>query len=269
MTRRRASTLLTIIGLAGGLIGLHARATAAGPGVSVLDTSAVEGDKASLTLTLSSVCTGGYVEVPFDTQSFATGRPTGSAVQNADYPRTLGKIVFLEGVTSRTIQINTLEDSARESTETYGIFLGTPTGTCPATIADGEAVASIVDDDGGSQTGASAADVEDAKVKERNSGTTTCVLPVTLDPPSATPVTVHWSTADGTAVAGSDYQAGQGTIEFPAGLSNAVIHVTVIGDRINEPGRTEAFSVALDAPTGGASLGRSVARCAIKEGKRG
>jgi hypothetical protein len=269
MLRRRISTLLAVVLTAGSLVGWHARASADVPRASIVDTSAVEGDKATLTVTLSSACASGYVDIPFDTESFSSGRPTGTAVENADYPRTKGNLVFLEGVTTRSILINTLEDSLRESTEFYGLFLGTPGGTCSSSIADGDATASIVDDDGGSQSGVSATDVEDAKVKEGNAGTATCVLPVTLDPPSGQRVTVHWSTADGSATAGSDYQAAEGTVEFASGSSAATIPVTVIGDRINERGRSEDFSVTLDAPTGGASLGRSQARCSIREGKRG
>jgi hypothetical protein len=276
MTRRRTISLITLLVTAAVSGGWHAHATAVGaadvPAVSIADTSATEGDKASITITLSSACSSGYVEVVVDTQNFTTGQTSGSAVQNADYPRFHGHVVFLQGVTSRTILMNTIEDSERESTETYSLFLGPPGGTCQATIGDGEAVSRILDDDGGSGgggSGPSAADVNDAKVKEGNSGTRSCLLPVTLDPPSDHRVTVHWATQDGTATAGSDYQAGQGTVDFPGGSDTATIAVPVIGDRINEPGRTEQFSVTLDNPTGGASLGRSVASCSIKEGKRG
>lgn len=269
MTRRWTSTLLTVGIAAAALGGFHARASADVPRASIADTSAVEGDKGRLTITLSEPCTSGYVDIPFDTERFSDGRAVGTAIQNTDYPRTRGNLVFLEGVTERSILINTTEDSVREGTETYGLFLGPPGGTCSATIADGEAVASIIDDDGGSQGGPTAVGVGDAKVKEGNSGTTTCNLPVTLDPPSAQPVTVRWTTADGTATAGSDYQAAQGTAEFPAGSSAETIRVTVIGDRTNEKGRSEYFTVSLQAPTGGAVLGRSTARCTIKEGKRG
>src|SRR5690349_9763386 len=42
-------------------------------------------------------------------------------------------------------------------------------------------------------------------------------------------------TADGTATAGSDYQAASGTLTIPAGQTSGTITVLVNGDRIGEP----------------------------------
>ena len=64
-------------------------------------------------------------------------------------------------------------------------------------------------------------------------------LPVTLSMPSATPVTVDWSTVDtgaaGVATAGVDYVAASGTVTFAPGETSQTIPITVFGDTISEP----------------------------------
>jgi hypothetical protein len=44
------------------------------------------------------------------------------------------------------------------------------------------------------------------------------------------PVTVNFTTADGTAVAGTDYVAQSGTVTFQPGQTQATITVTVLFD---------------------------------------
>jgi aryl-phospho-beta-D-glucosidase BglC (GH1 family) len=61
-------------------------------------------------------------------------------------------------------------------------------------------------------------------------GTATAVFTVTLSAPSTQTVTVAFSTANGTAVAGTDYLAESGTLTFAPGQTQATISVTVIAD---------------------------------------
>src|SRR5262249_40424057 len=51
-------------------------------------------------------------------------------------------------------------------------------------------------------------------------------------------VTVQYTTANSTAIAGSDYQAASGTLTIPAGQTTGTITVPVIGDRLGEPNET-------------------------------
>jgi len=65
-------------------------------------------------------------------------------------------------------------------------------------------------------------------------------------------ISVRWRTADGTALAGQDYEGGEGTLDFGDGVTKLVLTVKLIDD-----GRYEAdeqFTVELLDPTGGASL---------------
>ena len=70
---------------------------------------------------------------------------------------------------------------------------------------------------------------------------------VTLDRAPSEPVTVSYATADGTAVAGEDYEATSGTLTFAAGETEQTVAVTVI-DAVEDSGET--FRLVLSGPAG-------------------
>ena len=69
---------------------------------------------------------------------------------------------------------------------------------------------------------------------------------VTLSRASSVKVPVHWSTANGTAVAGSDYIAGEGSLMFAPGQTVRTVTVAVRGDRTRE--RNETLRLTLQHP---------------------
>ncbi len=89
--------------------------------------------------------------------------------------------------------------------------------------------------------------IRDVPVTEGNAGTRAATFTVTLSAPSSQPVTVRYATANGTAAAGSDYQARSGTLTIPAGQTTGTITVPVSGDRFPEP--NETFFVNLRGET--------------------
>lgn len=97
--------------------------------------------------------------------------------------------------------------------------------------------------------------INNVSVVEGNSGATQAVFTVTASPPPATNVWVNFTTANGTAQAGSDYVATNGLLVFTAGQSNLLLAVAVLGDTNAEPGET--FSVVLSGATN-ATLGVAV-----------
>ena len=101
-----------------------------------------------------------------------------------------------------------------------------------------------------------AVSIADARVVEGNSGTTNATFAVTLSEATASPVTVNYATANGSATAGTDYVAGSGTVTFAAGEVSKTVGVGVLGDSVVES--DETFTVALSSPSG-ATLSRSVA----------
>src|SRR6185369_10808293 len=80
--------------------------------------------------------------------------------------------------------------------------------------------------------------ISDVSVTEGNSGTTNAVLTVSLSAASALPVSVNWTTANGTASAPSDYLANSGTLTFAAGQTIRTITIVVNGDTLNEADET-------------------------------
>jgi hypothetical protein len=100
-----------------------------------------------------------------------------------------------------------------------------------------------------------------AVVPEGNSGTRPLTVTVALSRASTVPVSVRWSTANGTAVAGSDYTAASGTVTFAPGQTSKTVSVQVRGDRTRE--RDESFVVRLASPTH-ATIGIGTAVAAIR-----
>jgi hypothetical protein len=88
--------------------------------------------------------------------------------------------------------------------------------------------------------------VDDLFVSEGNTGATNVVFPVLLSAPSSETVTVDFNTADGTALAGSDYEAASGKLTFPPGSTMQAVSVAVTGDLLDED--NETFLVSLSSP---------------------
>ncbi|HET9314809.1 MAG TPA: Calx-beta domain-containing protein, partial [Vicinamibacteria bacterium] len=92
-----------------------------------------------------------------------------------------------------------------------------------------------------------AASVDDVSVTEGGVGAGgTATFHVSLSLPSSEAVTVAYATANGTAVAGTDYQAVSGTLTFPPFVQSRAVNVPVIGDAGDEGNKT--FALELAAP---------------------
>jgi hypothetical protein len=92
------------------------------------------------------------------------------------------------------------------------------------------------------------ASIGNATLNEGQGGTSFAAFKASLSAPSATPISVHYATSDGTAQAASDYLATSGTLNFAAGETSKTISVAVLGD--TQVDGDEAFYVDLSAPVG-------------------
>ncbi len=90
--------------------------------------------------------------------------------------------------------------------------------------------------------------VADIGLDEGNSGTRDAIFTVSLSKPAAATITVTWSTADGSASAGSDYAARSGTLTFAPSALSQTIRIPIIADGALE--ENESFSVVINAATG-------------------
>lgn len=80
--------------------------------------------------------------------------------------------------------------------------------------------------------------VSDLTLIEGNAGIQYAAVVVSLDAPSSRTVSVNYNTANGTALAGSDYDAVSGKLTFAPGQTSKSILVAVRGDRLGEPNET-------------------------------
>jgi len=163
-----------------------------------------------------------------------------SATAGVDYAAAAGTVTFAAGETSQTITVLVNGDRIAESYENFWVNLSNASG---AQLSSSQAFGSILDDEPyfSIDSGAS--------VTEGNTGTTNLVFTVSLSTAYDVPVSVDFDTADGSALAGSDYVAASGTLTFAAGQTSLPIPVMVKGDVLAET--DEYFSVSLSNATGG------------------
>jgi Calx-beta domain len=96
---------------------------------------------------------------------------------------------------------------------------------------------------GGGAVPAPTLSVRDTPVTEPDSGTTAAVFTVSLSSTSTKTVTVDYTTADGTARTGADYEARSGRLTFAPGQTSLTVSVPVIGETDDE--RAEHFLLQL------------------------
>jgi hypothetical protein len=123
--------------------------------------------------------------------------------------------------------------------------------------------------------------INDVSVTEGNTGTS-AVFTVSLSGSSAQTVTVNFATANGMALAGSDYTAVSGTLTFAPGVTVQTVSVPVIGDLVDEDDETFLVNLSgavnatiLDGQGVGTILDddpppvMSIDDCAVNEGNAG
>ncbi|MCR9130689.1 MAG: Ig-like domain-containing protein [Alphaproteobacteria bacterium] len=205
----------------------------AAPSLSIDDVTVAEGaGTGTFTVSLSAV-SGREITVDYTTAD-------GTALAGSDYAAGAGTVTIPAGSPSATIAVSITEDALDENTETFTVDLSNATN---ASIADASGEASITDNDA-----PPALSVDDVALAEGDSGATTFTFTVSLDAPSALPITVEASTADGTAVAPSDYTAITGqSVSFAPGVTSQTVDVTVNGDATIEP--SEDFTLNLSNPS--------------------
>jgi chitinase len=138
-------------------------------------------------------------------------------------------------------------DTTIENDETFFVWLSSVTG---ATLADGQGIGTIANDDTAAAPGLR---IGDATISEGNSGTKLLSFNVTLTAAAANAVTFNASTQGNTATAGVDFASLPVTgFSIPAGQLSTTVTVTVNGDTVLE--NDEAFYVWLSSVSGATLL---------------
>jgi Calx-beta domain len=213
-------------------------------GLSIAAPPAVtEGSVLSFIVTRTGA-TGTSVSVNFATAD-------GTANADSDYAVASGILTFGAGETSKTISVNTIDDAAFEATETVTVNLSGATGG--AMISGTTATGSINDNDAAPSfaVSASGSNVEGSAL----------TFTVTKSGVASVTHSVNFATADGTALAVSDYTAASGTLTFGIGETSKVVTISTADDALFEQGETVFLNLSL--ATDGAVIGTIQATGAI------
>jgi Calx-beta domain len=194
------------------------------PTLSIADV-AVDEETAAATLTLTaSNPSSRDIVVPLTALN-------GTAAAPADY--TVPETATLPaGMRTVAVAIPIANDIEDEIDETFAVRLGAPND---ATVGDGEAIVTIVNDD------LRVVDVDDASTPEGDEGQSIARFTLRLNGPTFRTVTVRYATGDGLATAPADYLARLGTVTFSPGQTGAVVDVPVVPDNRKES--PEAFAL--------------------------
>ncbi|MCY4058340.1 MAG: fibronectin type III domain-containing protein, partial [Gammaproteobacteria bacterium] len=222
----------------------------AAPSVMIADMSAAE-DDAGITFTVTLDAPSGLpIVLDWMTQDEATPNDMyGMATADVDYTAVSdGMVEFvpaaagMAGPTTMEITVAVEADMLDEHDEVFGVML-MPQMPDYVMVGDGMAVGTIMDDDD-----APMVSIADDSGPEADGGLT---FAVTLDAPSALPISVAWATGDmetpddmyGMATADVDYASASGTVEFAPGETEMSVDVMVMEDALDE--HDEVFAVNL------------------------
>jgi YD repeat-containing protein len=180
--------------------------------------------------------------------SYATS--SGTATAGSDYTTASGTLSWANADTaSKTFTVSISEDSSVEGSETVNLTLSSPTGG--ATLGSPASAVLTITDNDNPPAGSIQFTASTASVAENG---TSITITASRSGGSFGAIGASYATANGTAVAGSDYTAASGTLSWTNGeTANKTFSVTIADDSLHEV--SETFTATLSAPTGGGSIG--------------
>ncbi|MES2794198.1 MAG: Calx-beta domain-containing protein [Planctomycetota bacterium] len=173
------------------------------------------------------------------TVNYATGSFT--AQSGSDFDAATGTVTFNPGETTKTITVNVKGDLNVESDEEFYVNLSPGANV---NIGRTAGKGTIVNDDFPPTFS-----IQNVSINEGDSGPTIIEFVVKRTGSLTFPSSVNYSTSNGTATAGLDYLAKNGTVSFGANIDEVKIQILVTGDLTVEP--DEIFFVNLTNPVNG------------------
>ena len=179
------------------------------------------------------------------TQSSSVAYQTagGSAQVGIDFSAVSGVINFAPGQTTAQIEIPIIADASGVPLEKEELFQVELFNASNGIITKSVGTVTITADIAATFSIDSASVAEGASV----------ILTVTRGGYLSRSVSVNYSTQDGTAIAGSDYQSATGTLTFGPNQTTQTITIPILKDSVVET--AESFSVVLGNPLGGDVVG--------------
>lgn len=196
------------------------------PDLLVFDANIVEGDTASVLVSLSM---GGFTQITFDYTTV-----DGTATSGGDFVVNSGSETLLVSQEAFTILISSVEDSLNENPEVFNLSLSNVVG---ANVIDDQSVISVTDDD-------AQLFIDDSITAEGD----TLVFVVSLSKTLPHDVSFFLNTADSTAINGSDYTTASGWFTLASGNVSLTAEVSSLEDLTYED--NEYFNVNLSSLTG-------------------
>jgi len=193
-----------------------------------------------------------------DTNSSATvdiATTDATATNGLDYNGTTNTLMFAPGEQVKAISLPILNDGIKEGTKTFSITLSNPTGGALLSTSTTTTV-SILDNDPGLGI-----ELSSSPVWAGAGGLTLAV--VRGNDGALGPITVDYATADGTAQAGRDYEAISGALTFQENETVKSLTIPILPGAA--AGGSGTFSVTLNNPTGGVTLGTATSTVIIQK----
>lgn len=213
------------------------------PSVSIGDVAITEGNTGTLNAVFTATLSAASNQPVSIRYATADGNAWNTATAGTDYQVRSGQVTIPAGQTTVTITVPVNGDRVVENSETFFLRLTDPTN---AFIVDGLGVATIADNE-------PRISINNVSGYEGNGkGGTTFTFTVRLTAAYDQAVTVNYATANGSAAAGSDYQAKTGSVTFAPGETVKTITILVNGDKTLES--NETFFVDLSGPSGNAGI---------------
>ncbi len=206
-----------------------------------VDSSSISESSGNALVTISRTGnTSAVGSLQFETSS-------GTATANLDYSPRSGVISFLAGERSTTISIPILDDTLFEGAETFSIRISSPDGVSGHLGGPASHTITVISEDRPSI-------IEFAlPASSEMEGDGTAQISVIRGGNSSTTASVVFSTADGSAIAGTHYTANSGTIMFEPGETQKVIQVAILDNF--RPDTAKSFLVRLSSSDGQTQLG--------------
>ena len=175
----------------------------------------------------------------------------GTALAGSDYNAVNQTVSFASGdAANKTVTVPIIDDAVFEGSQTINLTLSSPTGGASLGTPNA-ALLTIVDNDSAPPPGTLQFSSSTYSVDEAAG---LAAVTITRVGGSNGAVAVTFTTSDGTALAGSDYNAVNQTVSFASGdAANKTVTVPIIDDAVFEGSQT--INLTLSSPTGGASLG--------------
>lgn len=141
-----------------------------------------------------------------------------SATAGADYLPVAGTLFIFPGTVSDIIRVPIVPDTLAELDETFRLVLTNPINI---RLAREAALATVFDDDLPSLRG------QDVSLVVPHAASIEASVELTLSQPTPLPVHVRFTTANGTATLGDDFEPTSGTVTFPPGQTRQTVTVPI------------------------------------------